>query len=79
MSTPKRDERTAVADHSTRGVGCNTRLSQTRLDGYARLAAPPPEIPRDVALETAEAVLRERSDADLLAVADLLRALRGAP
>lgn len=42
MFTPKRDERTAVADTSTHAVGITSHpLSQTRLDGFARAAAPP--------------------------------------
>ena len=43
MYAPKRDERTAVADTSTHAAGITSPpLSQTRLDGYARAAAPPP-------------------------------------
>ena len=71
MFTPKRDERTAVADTSTHAAGITSHpLSQTRLDGFARAAAPAP--PRAVIFDLLHAA-QDLSYEALAVLAGLLR------
>lgn len=75
MYAPKRDERTAVADTSTHAAGITSHpLSQTRLDGYARVAWLPRSCSRDAVFDL---LLAARTLHDEMG--EVFAALDGAP